>query len=84
MKKQTLKYLVEPEPTKDYHFFLSSVGEWRTGRNLEELINKMKRDNLPFNVFYVPLPDDAEYKIDFYAPQVKGAVFLGHYGFEEN
>ena len=43
----------------------------------------MKRGGMAFNVFYVPLPQDAPYEISRYAPQVEGAKFLGHYGFEE-
>lgn len=62
-----------------FHFFASSVGEWRTGVDLKKLMKVMDSGGLRYNVFYVPGPADAEYKINMYAPQVKGTVFLGCY-----
>ena len=80
--KPVMKYRVD-NWDKPFHFFLSSVGEWKTGKNLDDLVAKMKRSGLSFNVFYVPGPEDAEYKISCYAPQVEGAVFIGYYGFDD-
>lgn len=83
MPKKVLKYRVDPALNGKFHFFASSVGAWRVGENLDDLIAKMKRDGLAFNVFYVPVPKDSDYKIRSYAPVVEGAVFIGFYGFDE-
>lgn len=64
------------------HFFASSLGEWRTGDNLEDLIAAMKKGGMDFNLYCVPVPKDAEYKISNYAPVVEGTVFLGYWGYE--
>jgi len=61
------------------HFFASSIANWRTGTDLDDLIKTMKKDGYQFNLFYVPVPKDAEYDIKMYAPQVPGAVWLGAY-----
>lgn len=75
------KFTMEPEPDEAPvgHFFASSVANWRTSINLDELIKTMKKDGYQFNLFYVPVPKDAEYDIKMYAPQVPGAVWLGAY-----
>lgn len=62
-----------------HHFYASSIGEWRTGPDLEKLVASMKRSGLPFNLFYVPGPEDSEYKIKCYAPDVVGAKLIGVY-----
>ena len=80
---KTPKYI---EPTKwleekpNFHFYASSVATWRTNENIEQLIKDMKREKYPFEVYYVPLPSDAEYQINWYVPQVEGIMRLAHYG----
>lgn len=66
---------------KDFHFFASSAVYWRTSNNIKDLIKTMdklsERNKYPYVMFYVPLPSDAEYKIDNYVPQVKEKIYLG-------
>jgi hypothetical protein len=80
MRKPVLKY--EPEALKGKrHFFASSLGEWRVDDNLPDLIEKMKRGGMDFNLYCVPGPRDSEYQISNYAPVAEGVVFLGYWGF---
>jgi len=66
--------------TKDeFHFYASSQFEWNTAADLKSLLKRMDKYPDPYNLFYVPLPASAAYKISMYAPQVKGAVYLGQY-----
>ena len=64
---------------QDRHFFATSAGEWRVGKDPVTLIAAMKRNRLPFNVWMVPGPIDSDYRIEMFAPQVEGAVWLGFY-----
>jgi hypothetical protein len=61
-----------------FHIYGSSVAEWKTSESIHEVIEWFERSHYPYSLFYVPLPNDAEYEIRHYAPQVEGAVFLGH------
>lgn len=61
----------------DFHFFASSAMEWRTNKDIRKLIKTMDSFKQPYALFYIPLPDDAEYKINNYVPQVKDKVYLG-------
>ena len=63
-----------------HHFFASSLGTWAVGYDPADLIAKLKREGLPFNLWMVPGPKEANYQIEMYAPQVEGAVWLGFYG----
>jgi len=60
----------------DAHFYASSVGRWATNRDLRRLIEIMDSDHLPYVVWFVPLPADASYKINNYAPVVDGIIRL--------
>jgi ATP phosphoribosyltransferase len=66
---------------KHFHFYASSFAYWRTNENIQELIKTMdelsEEGEYPYVMFYVPLPSDAEYKIDNYVPQVKEKIYLG-------
>lgn len=62
-----------------FHFYGSNLREWKTSENIHEVINWFVGQKHPYQLWYVPLPDDAQYEIDFYAPQVKGAIFLNSY-----
>lgn len=64
---------------ENHHYFASNAFEWRTSSNLEELINTFKKQKVAFNLFYVPLPESAHYKINFYTPQVEGIILLEQY-----
>ncbi len=65
--------------TPAHHFFVTSLGEWRTGYDLGELIAYMKLDSLPFNVYMVPGPEDTPYEIQCFRPMVEGVVWLAFY-----
>lgn len=82
-KKQTLKFQPQEGHRQPCHFFASSVASWEASANLDEVLAWMKKDGYPFNLWKVPLPADAEYKISMYAPQVEGCVFIGFWGFPE-
>jgi len=62
-----------------FHFYGSSVAEWKTSDNIQDVINYLKPAKLPFSLWLVPLPDDAPYEINFYQPKVEGIVYLGTY-----
>lgn len=59
----------------NHHFYLSSVAQWCTTgkRSLTEAIKLMDADKMTYVIWYVPAPPEAEYAIQFYAPQVEGA-----------
>jgi hypothetical protein len=60
------------------HFFLSSLGRWIvTGPDLDlrAAMKSMDRDGLAYNLWFVPLPSEADYEIGGYAPLVEGAAW---------
>lgn len=62
------------QPT--FHFYVNNVLEWRTGTDLIALMKAMNRQKKTYWIWYVPLEEDSEYDIKWYAPQVKGAFVL--------
>lgn len=63
----------------NHHFFASNVLEWRTTNdelNVADLILYFTKKKLPFNLFYIPLPETAEYTIENYQPQLIEAMKL--------
>jgi hypothetical protein len=80
-KKNPLRLDAETEHTTG-HFYLSSVAEWRTGRDLPKLITAMRRSGFPFMVYWVPVSEADQYRIENYAPQVPGAVQIATYGLD--
>lgn len=70
------------DQTKDFHFFASSVADWivTTGtRTLPDLTEFMDKAGYPYSVWMVPVNWNVNYEIKWYAPQVEGAKFLGHF-----
>lgn len=64
----------------DTHFFASSAATWMTttpSRSLRSMIQLMEQEGRMFNLYFVPVPYDADYEIKMYQPQVEGAVWLG-------
>lgn len=59
-----------------FHYFVTSVGRWAVGTNRKELEQSFRRDGLEFNIWKVPGPLDAAYKIQRFCPMVEGAEFL--------
>lgn len=67
---------------QDMHFFASSALTWATTteeRDLRALIKLMDKEGYPYNLFLVPVPQDTDYEINLYQPQVKGTIWLGTY-----
>jgi len=63
------------------HFFASSVMWWQTGTDLLEVLARQAKLDKGTGVkqcavYKVPLPEDAPYEINYYAPQVEGAVLV--------
>jgi len=88
------KAVVRDEPwqvEKDSeHFFVSSVMWWQTGTDLLDVLSRQAKLDKGTGVkqcavYKVPLPEDAPYEINFYAPQVEGAelVTVIEYGFKK-
>jgi len=76
------KFYFEQNKFKPGHFYASSLATWVTGTDPEEVLNRIrKEDNHQFmhTLWFVPVPEDTPYEIEFYQPQVEGAVFLGFY-----
>ena len=61
---------------KPRHFYASSVSDWHVDSDIERLIRYMKKHDMPFSLWYVPLDVSEAYAIESYAPKVQGAVFL--------
>lgn len=65
---------------KQHHFYASSVAEWMTTtphRDIRQLLKLMDKDGYPYSLWLVPLPHDANYQIERYAPKVEGAILIG-------
>jgi len=60
----------------DFHFLLTSIGEWRTGTDLHGLMREMDRETMTYVIWLVPGGDTTSYEIRFYTPQVEGAYIL--------
>ena len=74
------------DPAKEWqqgHFFVASIAEWRSGRDIEALIKHMRTEKFGFTVWWVPVPDYSEYSIRDSAPNVIGAVQVVSYGLHE-
>ena len=62
--------------TTKHHFFVSSVAMWcttGTSRTLTQAIRMFDKEKLTYTIWYVPLPPEADYEINYYCPQVAGA-----------
>jgi hypothetical protein len=58
------------------HFLLTSATTWCTtgGKyTLSEAIKIMDKERITYFIWFVPLPHNARYEINFFAPQVDGA-----------
>jgi len=62
--------------TNNRHFFAASIGNWNVDTDIEKLIRRMKKDKLPFSLWYVPRDINADYELENYAPKIKGALLL--------
>ena len=67
-----------------FHFYGCNGWEWKTSEDLFEVIDwfqsqKLNNKKMKYSLWLVPLPNDTEYKISQYAPQVEGTQFMGTY-----
>ena len=62
-----------------HHFYASSFCTWKTSEDIREVIKHMESEGNNYNLWYVPVPDEARYEIKYYAPQVQGAFLIGQY-----
>ena len=62
-----------------FHFYASSLGEWRTSDDIESLVKGMKRSHLNFMLWKVPGDKSITYEIRAYLPIIEGKVYLGTY-----
>ena len=62
-----------------FSFYGSNVFEWKTSENLNEVTAWFEKQKVAYSLFYLPVPNDSSYNIEFYTPQVEGAVYLGTY-----
>ena len=62
-----------------HHFYVSSLATWRVGYDVETLIKQMKAEGFPFNVWVVPGVKETPYRIEMFAPQVEGALWVAFY-----
>lgn len=63
------------------HFFVCSNMYWQTGTDLLEVLTRQAKLDKSAGahqcaVYKVPLPADAPYEINYYAPQVEGAELV--------
>ena len=63
--------------TNEFHYFVTSPFYHRSGTNLPEMIDWFHKKQDPFTIWLVPLPNDADYEINFWQPQVEGTQYLG-------
>lgn len=78
LKHETQPY-VDKGKKLEHHFFASSFMEWRTNKDPAALMRQMDNLGENYSLYYVPLPEDASYKINFFVPQVDGVLFLARY-----
>lgn len=68
-----------PYRDEPYHYFASSVAQWRVDTDLVALLHDMAEAGYDFNVWLVHKPQNATYKIKAYAPDVEKLEFVGFF-----
>lgn len=61
------------------HLLFTSVTTWVTTGdkyNISEAVKIMEKEKMTYWVWYVPLPPTTDYEIEWFAPQVEGAVCI--------
>jgi hypothetical protein len=67
------------------HFYASNAYGWVTTsntRDLRQLIKHMDDQKVTWVLWFVPVPWNTTYDINFYAPQVEGATEAGVFNFK--
>mgnify|MGYP003112217740 FL=1 len=57
---------------KDGHYFASSIASWFIDGDLYKVMQYMEKEKYAYTVFWVPLHENADYRIENYQPQVDG------------
>ena len=91
LKKKPVSRTEDWQVEKDAeHFFVSSVMYWNVGTDLLDVLSRQAKLDKSAGVkrcvvYKVPLPVSEDYDINYYAPQVEGAVLLTtiEYGFKK-
>lgn len=68
------------------HWFASSVLNWRTGTDLRKVLNQLRRDDgadMDVIIWWVPLPESANYDLRHYHPVNVGAKYISHSNLEK-
>ena len=71
------------DKTNDTHFYAANAFMWATtneSRDLPDLLKTMAADKVVYGLWYLPVPYTTNYEIEWYAPKVEGAVYLGTFG----
>lgn len=63
----------------EYHYYGTSSAEWKTSDDLREVIAHFEKSHFPYALYYVPVPQESDYQIKFYAPQVEGTFCIGEF-----
>jgi hypothetical protein len=68
----------ETNQPQSHLLFVNATTWCSTGRtySVAEAAKLMEKEKLTYFIYYVPLPADADYEINFYMPQVPGAYPL--------
>lgn len=61
------------------HFYGSNFAEWKTSDNLHDVIAWFEKQKCAYNLWLIPLGEDATYEISNCIPQIDGAAYLGTY-----
>ena len=81
------KKKMKPDTNSTHHFLMISVAEWKASPDLADCLARGVSGGFPFTLYYIPQPMGPDntmgYSIEWYQPQVKGAVVLSTYGFEK-
>jgi hypothetical protein len=64
---------------KPQHFYGSSVCTWKISADIRDVIGVLESEGHPYTLWLVPGDSESNYDIKWYAPQVEGAIVLGHY-----
>jgi hypothetical protein len=77
VKELTIREVYDDE--KPQHFYGSSFCTWKTSGDIRDVIKLFEAEGHPYTLWLVPGGSESNYEIKWYAPQVEGAVVLGHY-----
>lgn len=64
---------------QQFHIYGHNVYEYFVSEDIQEVIKWFEKQKVSYSLYYVPVPKDANYEIEFYAPQVQGAAYLGSF-----